>query len=344
MTRSYIIILLAAFVALTGCEEVTYDPVLQLGAGPAISAPSPGGSYVITEENLSEDLATFEWSGADFGFAAGIDYTVQIDLAGNAFADPAELGPTSNNTSLTVTNQRMNNVLINKGLAAGQPHDLEVRIVASVSDEVEQLVSAPIAITVTPYEQAIEYPRLYVPGAHQGWDPATAPNVYSVPGNGQYEGYVFFGDPNNEFKLTEGPSWDVNYGDTGADGVLDRDGDNIVANEAGVYRLRININDLSYSYTQTDWGIIGSATPTGWDADTDMNFDPATGVHSITMDLAEGEIKFRANDDWAINFGDPGADRILAYDGDNIVVPEAGNYTVELILTQPIYTYTLTKN
>lgn len=344
MTRQYIIILLAAFVALSGCEEVTYDPVLQLGDVPTLAVPASGTTFVVTEENLDETMATFSWSEADFGFQAGVDYTVQMDVAGNGFADPADLGPTVNQTSLAVVHRRVNSALIARGLPSGTAHELEVRVVASVSEEVEPLISPVLAITVTPFEQAIEYPKLYVPGAHQGWDPATAPNIYSVPGNGQYDGYVHFADPNTEFKVTEGPNWDVNYGDTGADGTLDQNGDNILANEAGVYRLQVNINDLSFSNTRTAWGIIGSATPTGWDSDTDMTYDPATKVFSVTMDLVAGEIKFRANDDWAINLGDVGGDSAMEYDGDNIIVDEAGNYTIELVLSDAIYTYVLTKN
>ena len=32
----------------------------------------------------------------------------------------------------------------------------------------------------------------------------------------------------------------------------------------------------------------------------------------------DGEIKFRANNDWGLNYGDSGADGIIDQDGDNI--------------------------
>ena len=72
--------------------------------------------------------------------------------------------------------------------------------------------------------------------------------------------------------------------------------------------------------------------------------DPGTGIASITLDLGVGEIKFRANDDWAINFGDTDANGSLEYDGDNIQITEAGNYTVELLVNVADYTYKVTKN
>ncbi|MEM6800171.1 MAG: SusF/SusE family outer membrane protein, partial [Bacteroidota bacterium] len=50
----------------------------------------------------------------------------------------------------------------------------------------------------------------------------------------------------------------------------------------------------------TSVGIIGSATPNGWDADSNMVQD-AMDPHLWTMniDLVAGEAKFRTNDDWA---------------------------------------------
>jgi hypothetical protein len=54
-----------------------------------------------------------------------------------------------------------------------------------------------------------------------------------------------------------------------------------------------------------------------------------------------GEIKFRANDLWDINLGDTGADGILEYEGENIVVSEAGTYNISLKLGAPDYTYSI---
>ncbi|RMF26960.1 MAG: RagB/SusD family nutrient uptake outer membrane protein, partial [Bacteroidetes bacterium] len=96
---------------------------------------------------------------------------------------------------------------------------------------------------------------------------------------------------------------------------------------------------MTYSLLKTTWGIIGSATPNGWDADTDMTFDVLENAWTINIDLVAGEIKFRANDDWAINLGDNGGDAILEQDGANIPIPFDGNYTIKLYLDKPDYTY-----
>lgn len=187
------------------------------------------------------------------------------------------------------------------------------------------------------------YPVLYVPGSYHtpSWDPANSPTVASVNNDGIYDGYIYLPTDDAQYKFTDGPGWDVNWGDDGANGTLDQNGANIVTGEAGYFRLTVNLNDMTHTFTKTEWGIIGDATAGGWDSDQNMTFDPETKIWSAVVDLVPGTIKFRANDDWAINMGDTGADGSLEYDGTNIDIPERGTYTVTLTLGSPDYTYTI---
>jgi hypothetical protein len=75
-----------------------------------------------------------------------------------------------------------------------------------------------------------------------------------------------------------------------------------------------------------------------------MTFDPATGMWSAVLDLVPGFVKFRANDDWAINYGDTGLDGILNDGGDNIPISEAGTYTLTMKLGYPDYTYSIERS
>jgi len=189
------------------------------------------------------------------------------------------------------------------------------------------------------------YPVIYVPGSHQGWDPSNTSTVLaSVNSDGKYEGYLYFAEAGTQFKFCEGPNWDNNYGDDGTDGTLDRNGANIVAADAGYYKINVDLPALTYTILKTDWGIIGSATAGGWDSDQNMTYDPATGLWSALLDLAVGDIKFRANDGWDINYGDDGVNGSLEQNGANIAIGEAGTYTVTLKLGAPDYTYTITRS
>jgi len=74
-------------------------------------------------------------------------------------------------------------------------------------------------------------------------------------------------------------------------------------------------------------GILGSATPTGWDSDTDMaTSDNVT--YTITMTFTTGEVKFRQDDAWTINWGaNTFPTGTGTSGGPNIPVP-AGTYAV----------------
>jgi len=78
-----------------------------------------------------------------------------------------------------------------------------------------------------------------------------------------------------------------------------------------------------------NWGIIGSATPTGWDSDTNLNYDLNTKIYSITMPLtAGGAFKFRLDDSWSTNYGDNGNNLSLELNGSDIPVTAAGTYLI----------------
>jgi len=342
--KKYFLLPILAILLLAACSEESIGPVVKIGNLPAITSPSANASFVLKEETANNEFATFTWTGADFGFDAGVSYSLEMDLAGKNFAEPVVLG-TLNGLTLSTTNGKINGILLAKGVPAGEPINVELRVAATVNPDVPVVYSAPLTIKVTPFKFEVVYPKLQVPGSYQGWNPAEQSTViHSVKSNGKFEGFLYFTADNTEFKYTNGPSWDVNYGDDGADGTLDKSGANIVAPTAGVYRLNVDINALTHKYVKTNWGLIGSATPNGWDADQDMAFDPTTGIWSITLNLKAGEMKFRANDDWGINFGDTDANRSLEYDGTNIAVAEDGNYTIQLILNVPDYTYKIVKN
>ena len=91
-----------------------------------------------------------------------------------------------------------------------------------------------------------------------------------------------------------------------------------------------------------NWGIIGSATPTGWGSDTNLDYDLTTKKYSTTMNMVVGEFKFRLDDAWAVNFGDDGNNLSLEAGGVNIPITAAGSYTI--VADFNAKTYTITKN
>ncbi len=143
--------------------------------------------------------------------------------------------------------------------------------------------------------------------------------------------------PSDQFRFSEGPFFmGRNWGDSNLDGKAEEFGENIVfgnlqANQGeAFYKITFNDRTLRYDVEFVRFpsiGIIGSATPGGWDTDTDLN-DNGDGTFSLLITLTDGEAKFRANDSWDTNWG--GIDfpkGIGVQNGPNIPV-KAGTYKV----------------
>jgi hypothetical protein len=78
-------------------------------------------------------------------------------------------------------------------------------------------------------------------------------------------------------------------------------------------------------------GVIGSATPKGWDVSTAMKLVRSNNPHlwQATLQLFPGEVKFRANNNWDVNWGNsPFPSGIAIAGGANIPVPIAGKYLI----------------
>lgn len=342
--KQYLLPVLLLAVAWACSEDL--DPVISSEpAAPVLTNPANGTSLVLSAEEEMEEV-TFVYDKADYGFSAAVTYTAQMDMAGNGFAEPTDLA-SSTDTEISMTYADLNQKLLAKGLVPGEAANVEVRLKATINSSVADEYSETIQMNLTPYEVALEYPRLYLPGEYQGWKPENENTViYSVKSDNMYEGYIHVLGGSGEFKVNEGPNWDVNYGDDGADGTLDAGGANIKAAGTGTFLLKVNLTAKTYTLgAPLYWGLIGDATPGGWDASTPMEFDADENVLTLTLDLSAGAMKFRANDAWDNNYGDTDMDGVLEAGGENIAIEEAGNYTVTMDFKVPgEVSYSLVKN
>ncbi|WP_420570912.1 SusE domain-containing protein [Kordia sp.] len=340
---------LVAFVGFNACSDDDNLIIASPQGGPQLLTPASGTALILDANNEQGVATTVVWDDADYDVQTAISYDVEIALGGTDFAAPISGGST-NERFISWTNLQLNEVAIAAGLSPFVAGDLDVRVRSSIgTQDAQAQVSGVLTLNVTPYTTSL--PQIAVPGNHQGWDPATAPTLASSEfGASDYEGYIWL---ETEYKFVAPDdagnfAWgNTDWGDDGSfSGVLTEDGESNVQATPGYYYLQVDTENLTYTASQyTNWGLIGSATPTGWDSDNDMTYDPATQTFSITIDLTADQIKFRANDGWDWNYGDDGADGSLNTGGADINVPEAGNYTVVLDLSNPrAYSYTLTLN
>jgi len=133
-----------------------------------------------------------------------------------------------------------------------------------------------------------------------------------------------------EAKFRQDDDWTVNWGSTDFPaGTGEQDGSNIPV-FAGNYTITFNTATGEYHFAvESDIGIIGDATPGGWDEDTNMFIDQTDpNKYFLNVTLTQGEVKFRQDDDWTINWGSVDFPTgIGEQDGDNIPVT-AGDYTI----------------
>jgi hypothetical protein len=257
--------------------------------------------------------------------------------------------PPSSSLNREVTVKALNIACLNAGIDTNSSQPMQVRLKADIGHGYNPVYSAPITMNVKAYSLN---GYLWVPGDYQGWNPAVAPKLVSVNATGIYEGYVNIpAGGSNQFKFTSDPDWGhTNYGwasstinGNNVTGTLSTSGSagNLFVPVAGYYLMKANTNTLSWSVTKTTWSVIGDGAA-GWSTDVPMTFDAVAGVWKVTTTLnASGQIKFRANNDWAINLGSSGTGNGLKYDGSNLSVT-GGSHTVILDLRAgAAYTYTI---
>lgn len=323
-----------------------------------------------TSANIAERLL---WNTPSFGAQTSVSFTVEGSST-NLFAatDPGYFSSgalTENNYAVSVANL----------LTIADALDLDgdptsgkessgmafLRVTASVGDATDSngssVVSEPqeIKITMVETEGEAPAPMLAVPGQYQGWNPKGAPLLAaSAAGQTDFEGFIYMDideADNQGFKFVEGVDGVYDWGnpDWGKsdDGILVVDGEsNITVDEDGLYYLQADTGAGTYSTTLMSLGLIGSATPTGWDSDTDFVYDATNNVLTLDINLINGEkYKVRANNGWDIGFPgqfgpDSDGDGFLdTKDGDFTHEGDTGNYRVTLdVFTARKYTLTVT--
>jgi hypothetical protein len=292
---------------------------------------------VLSSEMGEQEVLTVTWNEPDFGFDAGATYKVLLDFADGDFSEPQTFA-VGNSLEKVFKADEINSKLLSLGAKPEEANELAIKVLIVLSNY-SNILSDAVNISVTPYTSFLDLTTNWgVVGSAtpNGWDGPDIP-FYQTGVENVYNAYATLAT--GEIKFRENNDWALNYGDNDNDGTLEEGGDNIPVSE-GSYKITINLNNLTWSMEAFSWGIVGSATPNGWDGqDVAFNYDPFSDTFKTVVTLTTGEIKFRQNNDWTVNYGDTGADGTLEANGDNIPV-DAGHYLVTLDFsdaTNPVY-------
>lgn len=291
---------------------------------PITLTPSSTNPLVLQVTNGNNTAVSFSWSASMYGNNS-INYALQIDTAGDNFANPqVKQYGTVLNADLIVND--LNTACINAGAIGGSTKNIEFRIVSYLDNTYTNplVYSNVVTIGVTTYTPVP--PNLYIVGdaTAGGWSnpvPTPAQQFYKV------DAYSFSIIAN----LTAGKSylflplngdWGHKYGGAtdgvGAAGTLLKDGDVPGSNtpapsSSGLYDIVVNFQTNKYTVTPVtvpaNLYIVGDATAGGWANPVPTPSQQFTqlspGVFGIITNLNAGAsyLFLPVNGDWSHKYG-----------------------------------------
>ncbi|PWJ56982.1 SusE-like outer membrane protein [Dyadobacter jejuensis] len=325
-------LLLLTFTSLLAwsCMKEQDMAILNSGAIPQVTLST--NELVLNKESAQEEALAIAWQ-TDYGFSASSANTILIDKKGGDFTKAASV-TTGAVQEKKFKTAELNSLLIGLGLAPNEAADVDIRIQSKLGTST-LLTSEVLGLKVTPYSVQLDLssPWGIVGSAINDWGATPDAPLYKTDTPNELVAYVTFID--GEIKFRQDNDWTVNLG--GKDGKLSDGGDNIVV-KAGTYKVTFNAVALTYKIEKYAWGLVGSAA-NDWGATPDLplSYDPTVDLWRAVVKLVDGELKFRQNNDWGVNYG--GANGVLVDNGDNIVVTK-GTYLVTANFKELKYTIT----
>ncbi len=327
-----LVVLFLSLLAFMACDEK--EEHLLINENDIKSEITLSAENVVLEKGVEvPDALTVNMSKPTFNVDVVAEYKIILSVGEMS----KKIAVSGDALSKVFSSLELNKLVLDLG--AEPEKETAVTVKGMVKLGATEVFTAEKTVMVTPYAMKLDLTTTWgVVGSAtpNGWDGPDLPFYKNTENAEEYVAYVTLMD--GEIKFRENNDWGNNYG--GQDGVLSAGGSNIPVT-AGTYKITINLTALTYSIETFSWGVVGSATPNGWDGpDIELQYDPTTDMWKAVSKLGSGEIKFRKNNDWAVNFGAGDAEGTIKEGGGNIAV-DAGNYLIEVSFANN--TYKLTK-
>ena len=142
---------------LSSCTKQETQVYYAGGTAPVLSASLSDTIPLIPVDSINTAI-TFTYTNPNYIFSNGISsqnvtYSIQVDTVGSNFSNPALqtlTGDLSLSTAITVKD--LNKLVAGKlGLAFGQNHKIQVRLITSLGTNQAKLISNSLSFDVTPY-------------------------------------------------------------------------------------------------------------------------------------------------------------------------------------------------
>lgn len=342
------------FMASWGCKKEEIITLINPNAQLVATLSSP--TIVLLKDNFDKDALTVSWISPDYGFDAAPSYSVYMVKKGGDLSKATPIGVGADLKKIFKAAD-LNSRAIGAGIAEGTTGDVDIRVEALVG-VATKLTSTILSAKITTYIAKFDPFTTWgvvgdaTPG---GWNGPDMPMYRLVNGGATV--------PNNlvayvtlnagQIKFRRNNDWAVNLGsslsiepDPAPAGSLLAGGKNLGVAK-GTYKITVDTLALKYKIEAFTWGIVGDATANGWNGpDQAMTYDPVLDIWQTIVTVVDGSMKFRFNNDWALNYGSTNAtepDPILAAGGvlaggKNFGVKK-GTYLVTLDLNKLKYTF-----
>ncbi len=354
--------LLASTVLVSSCnnnlEIVSTNP--STFKAPSFTAFDGGeGEIVVSETNQANELK-IQWSAADFGYPAAVNYTLEGSFSVNT-KDTTLVFANTSTPSATLSYETINKLILSTGVTAGTQTSVELELNASISSAyTTQKSTSTLTINVTPFKVA--YPKmLYVAGGYttNGWNPAASPRVFITDEDkGVYNGIVNVDNDGFEFKFLGQADWNpIQYGGEmsklvekfpdGSDPANITD----LKGKTAFYHMNVDVKNLKATAKAISTiSLVGGATDIGWDPSKSLPFAPkaTTGPDSYVwvlsgVNLKADGFKILFNNSWDNALGANGGSADFVFSGGDAKFSESGIYDIELDLANYPYKATFTK-
>ena len=330
-----LLILVSLSLFFVSCEKTEDFTVLDTTASTTLTLST--SDILLDKDNAGQDALNVTWTNPDFGFNAAVSYKITLSTVTGKEA----VISTGTNLSKAFETIELNKILLNLGFEGNVKNTVSVTVQGILS-ETTSIVSNTVTFDATAYVDILDLSTTWgvVGSGYNNWGATPDAPFYKTAVPGVIIAYVNLVD--GEIKFRENNDWASNYGSDDAsttNGVTSGSlSGNNIAVTAGSYKVTMDLNNLTFSLESYTIGIVGGAY-NNWGATPDfaLTYDPYSDVFRGIVTLIDGEMKFRMNNDWGVNYGDDGADGTLELAGANITVT-AGVYIATVNLNDSTYT------
>jgi starch-binding outer membrane protein SusE/F len=260
----------ALIVGLGSCKKDENQVVFEGGKAPVMTS-NLTGSIPMSFATRDQNAMSLSWTNPEYKFNTGVssqnvNYVIEIDTLNAGFTNPnKQTVSVGSNLNKTFTQAELNNYLLGMNLVTGIPHQVQMRVRASLPNNNARLFSNSITFTIIPFlipPKIVKYTDdVFIVGSATPGDwgnpvPANqkltkvSETVYTITMNLNGGGSYLF--------LPVNGSWNQKYGFDGANNTNDpesgdfvREGGDFRAPAAGgSYKIELNFQTGKYKLTR----------------------------------------------------------------------------------------------